>query len=448
MNIRPDTDDATLVAWIDGELPQREADAVAAKVASDAALHDRAALLRAARSELRWALDESPTAPPPAAARRRARVARSPRTLGWLVAAAALAVVAWTFFETRGVERKDSARAARNDLLAVHLSTTRSGWDLFTDMQFALTGEALTDARICCLQRRADETDAELAQRALGGESGVPVAIDAELITPTRTLRGSIAQDFLFPRRRKMPNGFALTDVRVDDGTLGPYCAVRFERDGASEDFRWAFQKGIEPVQGERGVVIEDVGEYRLTLRLRALPPAPGQPPAFGEPLEVAIGFAVRGVVGDWSEPVDGMRARIVASRAEQTDGRPLAIAVQLRNDSDRARRYNVVGTTIAEIPQPFHFDLLHDGRQCEQRDDLGVVIRSAWSGELHAPGTIRSVIVLDDYWRVDGKPPSMLRGEHELAIRFDFKPSVWQNGDTELWMGTIDTPPIRVEYR
>lgn len=441
MNIRPDTDDATLVAWIDGELPQREADAVAAKVASDAALHDRAALLRAARSELRWALDESPTAPPPIAERARSR--RSPRALTWLVAAAALAVV----FVLANHRKQTSERvvAAENDALSVELSMPRAGWDLFTDIRFTLRGRAKLDEPCQLLSNGNGETDAQLIARA--GEGTIPIVVEASLTAPDGDHVGYL--DGFEPRfaSDSTDASFSLIDLRTQYRGLAPYLAIKLEDDGASRDLRYGFQHGIQPTtEPGQGFVPQDVGGYRLTLRLRALPRWPAK--ASSEPLELSIGFAVRGLVGEWSEPVDGMRARIVASRAHVEEHAPLAVALQLRNESGRARSYNVTGTTIAKIPQPFHFDVLLDGRQCTQVDALPVMTAAVWHSHLHADRTERSIIVLDDYWHLDGAKLSSLAGEHELAIRFDFKPSVWNNADRELWMGTIDTPPIRVEYR
>ncbi|MEZ6035961.1 MAG: hypothetical protein R3F29_00680 [Planctomycetota bacterium] len=437
-------DDATLVAWLDDELLPDERAAVADAVAADPALGQRVALLRAARAELAWALgDDAGAAPPQAAPARR----RRPQLALWSLAAAALVVVV----AIARAGRDGQQVAAENDFVALRLSAPKPGWDLFSDVHFELRGQSRT-ARPCqVVARRGDEDDAAAVARAVGAAGGqdfVPLIVDAEIEGPGgRLLARRCGAGATFSAQGdtlRLP----LIDLRVRYDGVAPLLTVKLEPDGASEDFEWGLRHGVSPQRGgELGFVPEEIGEYRLQLRVRALPRVPGDAPAFAEPLLLAIGFAVRGVVGPWSEPVDGLRARTVAARSACEAGAPLAFAVQLRNDSDRDRAFNVTGSTMAKIPQPFHFDLLLDGRQATQREDLGVMTAARTLFQPMPVGTMRSLIVLADYWRLDGAAPSELHGEHTLGVRFHFEPSVWQNGDRELWMGKIDAPPVSVRF-
>lgn len=445
-------DDATLVAWLDGELPQTQADQVARTVAANASLGSRVRLLRTTRTELRWALGESETAPPPAPL---AFTCNTRRRLNYgftLLAAAALAIVFTIGFWRANDEPKEDARqSAQNDLLAIKLTTPRAGWDLFSGVHFAIAGRTKTAMPCRIVARKKDETDEQLAARTIaenGGKPIIPLALLAHITSSHRQAMGHVANvDSTFGRRESNVR-MDLVDVRGQYAGIGPLLTIKLEDDGASEDFKWGFRQGISPAPaGNMGLVLEDVGEYRMSLKVRAIGTTlSNNVPAFAEPLEVSVGFAVRGVVGKWSEPVDGLSARIVASRAT-ANGKPLAIAAQLRNDSDRPRSYNITGSTIAKIPQPFHFDLMVDGKQWQQRKRLGV-ISAAVNGFLPQPvQSKRSLIVLADYWQQpDGSKPSQLRGKHRIGIRFHFKPSVWNNGDRQLWMGMVDTPPIEID--
>ncbi|HEX5050339.1 MAG TPA: hypothetical protein VFZ65_01075 [Planctomycetota bacterium] len=447
-------DDATLVAWLDRELPAADAAVVARHVTDDADLAERVDLLRASRAELAWALDENTSTPPPStpvlwsARRNRALSHRDRWHVGlWLLAAAALSIVV-TIGYRRGDDR---AEADENDLLSVRLTTPRAGWDLFSGIRFAIEGRAKTATPCRIVSREKDENDEQLAARALaenGGEPIVPMVLDAELTCPGRRVLGRVAG--VDGRFASEPTSVAveLVDLRMPHDGIAPLLNVRLDTDGAREDFLWGFTHGVAPANSDScGFVPEQTGEYRLRLRLRALPTGAGSPPAFVTPLDIAVGFAVRGRVGEWSEPVDGMRARIVAGQGPGAAGRPFGVALQLRNDSDRDRKFNLTGVTMAKIPQPFHFDLVVDGRSCRQRDDLGVII-SAGSSFLPQPiGTVRSAIVLTDYWLADGKPLSELRETHQVSIRFHFEPTLWSDSDKSIWMGQIDTPPITIDF-
>ena len=437
--------DAELVEWLDGELSESDAARVDRFVDSDADLAERVRLLRSARNELAWAFQESKTAPPPAP------LAQTPhRNLAigkWLLAAAALAIVV----AIGNWQPEEKAFAAENELLAVELKSPQSGWDLFSNIRFSIEGRAKTDLPCRIMARGKDETDEQMAARALKENNGkpiVPMVMSATLTIDKRQIAGDIFKtDGVFTRQGK-PIAFRLVDVRTQYDGIGPLLALKPGEDGGSEDFTWCYRNGVTPHQeGLIGFVPTDVGEYRMSVQLRALAPTKNGIPAFAKPIEVAIGFAVRGVVGEWSEPVDGLSARFLSSRPTAGNKR-LAIGVQVRNDSKIPRRYSVTGATIAKIPQPLHFDLLVDGEQWQQREGLAV-IHMARSSFLPQPvGTTRAMIVLADYWHQEELRPQDLRGKHKLGIRFHFSPSVWDTNDKSIWVGMIDTPPVEIAFQ
>jgi len=436
-------DDATLVAWLDGELSPEDANHVATQVSTNKDLGERVRLLRSARTELTWALGESASAPPPAPLAQppvRAHYGK------WLLVAAAIAIVL-----TIGTWRPDDQiEADENDLLAIKVTSPRAAWDLFSNIRFALEGQAKTNVPCRIMARQTDETDAQLAARAIAENNGkpiVPMVLSANLSIDKRDIPGTVASvDGTFG---KTPTSVdvGLVDVRVRYDGIGPLLTFELNDTGGREDFMWPFRKKVRPqADAELGFVPTEIGEYRLTLQLRALATEPGKAAAFVEPLEVAIGFAVGGIVGKWSKPFDGMSARIIASR-KMTGGQPLGVAVQLRNDSERARKYNVAGTTMANIPQPFHFDVIVDGNKWQQRKGLGLITTARSLFVSQPVGTTRSVIVLADYWHDPKSPELQLEGKHQISIRFDYAPSAWESNDKGFWIGVLDTPPITITF-
>ncbi|MGE3172156.1 MAG: hypothetical protein AB7O97_05970 [Planctomycetota bacterium] len=453
---RPDDipDDAALVAWIDDELPLAQAARVARHVAADPDVAARAALLRASRAEFAWALGgaDADAAPPPAGAHWQAPSGRRRwRRAGvWLLAAAALVVVVLVAnARAPAVDGGGGAATARNALLEVELTAARPAWELFAGGRFVLSGRALS-GRLChLLGRRDGETDAQLAARAgalHGGVPVVPIAVDAELQWASRTIRAELPAVDLVVAADPAELDFELVDLRVPHDGIAPLLTVRLDPDGAREDWRWGFGRGVAPTPGETGFVAEEPGAYRLQLRLRALPPTPGAEPAFAAPLTVAVGFAVHGVVGAWSAPVRGLSARVVASRARTRAGAPLAVALQLRNEGPRPLGYNVIGRTGAPIPQPLHFDLVVDDEPWTQ-DRGRALIAAEWEMLPQPVGSVRSVVAMVDHWQRDERRPSQLEGAHRLGLRFHFQPLLWDSTDPAIWHGAIDAPPIEVEF-
>ncbi|HZN41956.1 MAG TPA: hypothetical protein VFD82_24340 [Planctomycetota bacterium] len=438
-------DDATLVALLDGELPEAEAQHVLAAARSDARLHDRLRLLQAARAELVWALGRPDAAPPdmPSAT---PRPPRGP-LLFVLLGAAALAVVV-----VLGLDARQPARdaAAENRWLQVRLVPLQPAWELFSPIRFELEGTAKTATDCCVVARKPGESGAELAVRVAADAAGVaslPLVLEAEVTGPDgKSRRGSVARVEHTWTATPSRLVVELVDVLLPHAGINPMLNVALEPDGVREDFWWGIRRaGTVDAGGTHGFVPEEVGEYRIRFTLRSFAPAGGRLPAFDEPLEVSTGFAIRGVVGAWSEPLNGIRARIVAN-TDHPGKTPLVFAVQLRNESDRPRTFNVTGTTIAKIPQPFHFDLMIDAEAWFQRDDLGVITPAMSTGLALEVGGERSVVVLADFWRRDGQRPAQLSGRHAFAVRFHSEASLWLDTDKALWQGKIDTPAIAIE--
>lgn len=445
-------DDASLVAWLDGELSETEAQRVAALVIDDPAIARRAELLRAAQHELRAVLRGEQALP--AAVRRSAPRRATP----WLVAAALLVVLAIGLL-ARGGDEPESAVLVENQFLAVSVAPSRPEAPLFGAIRFALEGRSKTAVPCRIVARRGHEDDEALATRLFAEPAehlGIPLVLDATVISPEGTRYSGIV------RRSAGVFGTEPTtiDVALEDllvgygapglGAINPSLGMRETAEGFVADWQHQFRVlGDLDVGGAHGFVPEIPGEWRIEFTLRSFTPAADSRwIGFVEPLRFACAFRVAGVVGAWSEPVDGLRARLVASASSTRADRPLAIALQLENQSDRPRAYNTTGMTLAKIPQPYHMTLIEDGEDGEQRDDLGVITSARGSYLPQPVGTRRSIAVLSDFWRLDGAAALSRPGEHRLALRFHFEPSAWLDSDKALWMGRIETPAltIRVE--
>ncbi len=441
-------DDAALVAWLDGELPATEVSALLRAVRTNADLQRRVQLLRAARAEYAWAL-EQPSAPPPALPMlARARPDGRQALLVLLAAAAALLVV-W-FAGRQGTSRDE---AAENQWLSLRVHQPQASWPLFSAMRVELEGTAKTATPCRVVVRGDKETDAQLADRIFADKTGLtklPLVLEAEVTGPDGVpRRGRVARVEGSWSQQASRLSVELADVQLLQPGISPVVNVALLPEGVREDFWWGMRRlGPSSVDGEHGCMPEQVGEYRVRFTLRSFTPfADSRFLTFAEPLSVTTTLQVHGEVGAWSRPVDGLSARIVVNTAHPGASDPLVFALQVRNESDRPRRYNVTGVTMAKIPQPFHFDLLVDGAAWTQRADLGVVTPAMSTGLPQPVGTMQSLVVLADYWRRDGTMPSQLQGRHTLAVRFHFAATTWEDGDRELWQGSIDTPPVEVTF-
>ncbi|MBL8753495.1 MAG: hypothetical protein JNK15_09355 [Planctomycetes bacterium] len=439
----PFPDDATLVAFLDDELAHADAARVRAALASDRDLRQRLALLQAARAEFAWATTRPDASPPRA-------VAESRGVLPALVAAAALATVVWF-----GVRAQDAPVAAlENELLRVRLAPVQPAWDLFSAIRFELEGTALSDLAVRIVPRKPGESDDALATRVLAEDpSGVPVVLDAKVTFPDGSVhQGPVARTAATFTRKTARTVVELADVKVPYPGIGPKLDVRLDAAGTREDFWWGMQRvGMGDTAGISGCVPEAPGPYRIELTLRSFTGlGDSRFLTFTAPLTVATGFAVRGVVSEWSEAVDGMQARILCSTATPSATAPLVVAMQLRNGSGRPRIYNMTGITGAPIPQPYHFDLVVDETRCRQRADLGVVTPAMTTGLSHPPDTTRSYVVHADAWQQerDGKavPLSQLRGKWRLGAIFEFQWTLVDGADPAPWAGKLVVPAVTID--
>ncbi|MCA8948142.1 MAG: hypothetical protein KDE27_01490, partial [Planctomycetes bacterium] len=186
-------------------------------------------------------------------------------------------------------------------------------------------------------------------------------------------------------------------------------------------------------------------GTYRIALRVESLPSPEFAPwPTFAPAVNVATAIVMTGEVGDWGEPHDGLRARLVWSTgASSIDRTP--IALQLENHAGEAKRYNYAGSTIARIPQPQHFTLLVDGVEWTQNERVPVVLRAVDSLAPHPVGQRRTIVTRPGFWSADGQTLGASAGRHRIALVFHFRPSVWDTRDTSIWHGEIRTGELEV---
>lgn len=437
--------DALLVTFLDGEATPDERAIVERAIASDERVRTKLDVLRRSRD----ALHEYLAGPVVAVAPPRARS----NVLPWLAAAAALVVVVSIALSRRGA---DETPVASNDWLEVSAVAPDAAHPLFTNLRVSLVGHSKTSLPCRLVARQPGETDAQLTTRIAAEPAEpayVPLVVDGEITLPDgSTRRGSFVRlEGTFPTeagsRTAIP--VELIDLVTPHPAINPWFTVGLTRDGTKEDFLDAFTRaGGAELGGEHGFVAEVPGRYRLRVSLRSFTPLDETRfVRFPKPLVVETAFEVSGVVGAWSAPKDGLSARIVGGTSS-VGSEPWPFALQLRNDSDRPRAYNVAGTTLAKIPQPFHFDLIVDGERWEQRKNLPVIF-SGYSSFLPQPvGTTRSVVVLDGFWRHGSETLAALRGKHTIALRFHFEPTLWDGDPRDLWQGEVETPPITIEVR
>lgn len=426
--------DADLVALLHGALDRERAAALRAALRRDPELRARHAALAVADAALLEALE----APAPSAARR----------LPWrpLVAAAALAVVAVLFVTGRGSD----AAFARNDFVGLR-AAPRGGAShpLFSDVQLELRwtnrGDGESWKYLSVVPRGFGEAPEALAQAQYAVETHgkiVPLTVAATLTGPDgRKLQASLKPAAaVMVRDAEVLQVVTLRDFEVQSLDPRPYLGGAPGADGWIEDFRWAYQH--MPRAAAQRWLPDLPGEWRIELRVECLPPpVAGAWPTFAEPLLVQTSVWLGGEVSAWGEEHDGLCCRlVVATGCADLEHTPFA--VQLQNRSGRTRAYNIAGTTMAKIPQPFHFDLLvGDGAQwqrCRQRERVGVIITSDEGMVAHPDGTVRTLVASLGYWRFDGKPLGELPAGRQLQVEFHFEPSLWNNGDRELWMGKL----------
>lgn len=456
-----------LQALLDGELSQEEQAAVTTWLESSPAAQRQLEVLRAVHAAMAefarvptGGTLAAPMAEPVQASgtaaevdvegsgvRRRAR--RGGGLWDWrTVLAAAAAVVVGVIFLMR--PRPDDASpaqgndSAENELCRLQVVPLHGGsWPIYSAIAFELQWQGKGHKPLCVLAG-----DSEVATTAAAAEARgeVPLRLEVLLHTPAgRELLGSVrAPSFVVPSAAAAPKSAVQTlelwQVAVPDQRLAPIFGVGVEGVRWRLDPNWCllhFARELPP--GERWFVPEEAGEYQVEVRaVRA------GSPAIGAALAVSTSFRVEAEASGWSAPRDGLRARIVAVRSQFKAGQPTALALQLRNESGRMRQYNVVGLTMAPIPQPYHFDLVVDGVVWQQDKGRTISFSSAWMFAEQPDRTLRSIVVLPEQWRHEGRRLDDLPGEHELQFRFHFVPTLWSGGDS-LWQGEVTTPALKV---
>ncbi|MBL8748484.1 MAG: hypothetical protein JNK78_04940 [Planctomycetes bacterium] len=432
-----------ITSLVQGDLDEPTARALRARLAADPALHAEFTALAAADRALLEALGTP------------ARTGH--RTTHWwrpALAAAAVVVVAALL----ATARADRA-AAHNDVVGLRVAPVGdSKQPVFTDAAIEFVWEnriAATGCEVMIERLGADTTIAALAadraKAAANPGKAAPVVVRATLHAPDGArIPARLADDattIATTATRRVPLRAFVLDAESPPPYLGGAPGDREWR----EDFLWAI--GNMPSDGPRRFLLDQVGEWTIELRVESVPPpVAGGWPTFAEPLVVATKVIATGLVSDWGPTHDGMRARLVlATGCSDLDHAPLA--VQLQNVGDHPRTYNVVGITMAKVPQPFHWSLLvatgdGDPARMEPRKNLGVVMGHDNSMIRHAPGATRSLVACADYWRLDGKGLVELAGAASLAAEFHFEATLWDSNDRELWQGRLPTGALRLPPR
>jgi hypothetical protein len=446
-----DPGDPDLVAFVHGELDADTERAVRARLAADPDLRAQHAALLAADRALAEEL-ETPRA-------------GGGRLHGWwrpVLAAAALVVVGLVIVLPR--DDAADASAAHNELVGLRARPLGGAQQpILTDAGLELTWQnrlaAPGSRRLKVLPYHLTDTLAALGRAEAAdpenARSIVPMVVAAVLHAPDGArvparLAAPIAWVHQEAPHLQMER---LWSFEVETGTPPPYLGGRPGDRTWVEDFAWAHQH--MPHDGPRRWLLDQPGEWTLELRVESVPPpTPGLWPTFAEPLVVATRLIATGIVSDWGPVHDGMRARLLlATGCADLDHAPLAL--QLQNVGDHTRRYNVIGTTMAKIPQPLHFDLFVGSgeplQRGQQHDGLGVLIREGDLMVAHPAGTVRTLVTCADYWRfrgIDGsrgKRLGELPGEHTLAVEFHFEPTLSLDGDGERWQGKLRTGDLTV---
>lgn len=424
--------DADLQALVDGELTAGEREAVLAWVASAPAAQARLLVLRAVHDAVAdFAGSEAQPAAGP--------VPTSSRSLPgwrlWLAAAAVVVVVVLMLSRphtdarvaTQGQDR------AENELCALQAVPLHGGsWPMFSAIAFELHWHNKGGAPLCV------RGDAAAGNEPAGA---VPLQLECEVRGPLdRHWQGRVAAPPLIvpaATPATVVQRIELSRLHVRDAALAPIFGVGVDGDGWRQDPNHGLLFGLpELPAGERRFVPQQAGDYRIRIQV----PATGQ----GKALMVETTLRVEAEASAWSEPVDGLRARLVAACTSLTAATPTALALQLRNDSGRMRQYNVIGTTLAPIPQPYHFDLVVDGVTWQQDERRATSFSSDWMFAEQPDGTLRSIVVLPEQWQHDGVHLTDLPGEHRLQFHFHFVPTLWTGGDS-LWQGEVTTPELKV---
>jgi hypothetical protein len=444
--------DTELVALVHGELDAAAAAALRARLLREPDLRARHDALLAADRALREALDTGEVIA--------VRVARWLRPLLG-VAAFAIVVLVIAFGPTG--ERAAGRNAGRNDWVELRAAPHGgASHPLFTDVALDLHWrKVIADDGARWLEIEpfpfgvtAASVAGQVAARSVEvAGKFVPLVVTATLRAPD----GSAVEARLCPQQGAHVDGSGtvvqtvlLRDFEVVQQGPLPYLGGAPTKDGWTDDFMWVYRE--MPKDRQRRWFPEQPGEWRIDLRVEALPPPQaGRWPVFAAPLLVQTAVVLTADVSAWGEPHDGLRARVVcASGCPDAEHAP--IAIQIENRSGRGRRYNVTGTTLAKIPQPFHFEMWLGDTACTQRGGLPVVTAAEDEMMLHPDGTVRTLVFDADCFRCGGERvmahAQAQRTPVELRMRFHFEPTLWVGGDAELWMGELRTGALQLGKR
>jgi hypothetical protein len=440
----PGVDDADLVAYVHGELPPDAESALRARLRSDAGARARLSLLAAADRALGEALERPGTS----------------RAVwpGWraLAAAAAVAVVVLLILMQSGPQDR---AAAKNEFIEVHVAP-RGGASapLFSDAEFELrwhgrgvrAGGSWRRAAVLPFGLGDDPAALAAGQRSQPeADKVLPLLVSARLVAPDGTAtqaRLSAESATQFDCDGDAVQRVRLSDFEWQNPAVRPFLAGAPGDREWRDDFMWPFQK--MPEGRPQRWVPDQPGEWRVELSVDTLPdPSAGKAPwqRFREPLRVDTGMVLTGVASEWSEPVNGMSARVVIATGV-ADPDHAGVAVQLRNESGRLRHYNVAGQTSAPIPQPLYWVLVVDGQEWAERDGLMAIVPANSLMYPHADGAVRSLVGRADYWRHDGSGFAARPGPHRLQARFESHMILWDPKDTALWQGNLLTPEVAID--
>lgn len=453
-----DNIDTQLVAFLHGELHGSERQAVVERLRHDADARERLALLESVDLAAGEALGRS-EAPRPA---RPLTTALRP-----LLALAAVLVVTLVIVFGRDDgqpdddQQDDVAAGPKNEFVELRVAPADGGtMPIFTDasLQFFWKNRDSHDPRrdLRVYPLPFGKTAAQLGQEVdrmthIGSmrQATLPVVMTATIHGPDGiVLPARYAPDserHFGSSEAEVRQQVMLRDFEVQLATPRPAFIGNPGKKQWEDDSKWAWSH--MPKDKAARFFPEVPGDWRLELAIEPLPAPDYMPwPQFDAPLELAVTFRMTGKVSAWGEAHDGMVARLIwATGCADLNRTPMAL--QLRNDSRRDRKYNHVGTTIAKIPQPMHFTLHVDGTGWQQQDRVPLIIAAGDLGLPHPPGQVRTFVTRPGFWRgPEGKRLAQHPGEHRVKVLFHFEPSLWNAADRSIWLGRLWTGELVIE--
>jgi len=393
--------------------------------------------------------------------------------------------------EVRAQEKtEDEARkhGASNEWLQLQVVKEKRAATLLSDPVFTVEVERIKPIGVLCLLPwKPGETLEDVAERlvteqiksAPRNENGfLPVVLSARITTPSgKRLEGRLE----FPenptmvlmnvqgkgisiKAKKASWTLPVSKILVKTIEPLPYFAVLPDGEGG-----WVADqiKARERMPGYRNRKRQkeiaprwepffpaEIGQYRVEFLLHGLPARKEYSwPTFEGSLAAGAACRVSGVVGEWSAAVKGIQVRLACPKVSWRKGAVVPVALQIRNVAEIPRKYNFYGTTMAEIPQPYHFEFSVDDErfvggnapaaEFKALNRIGTIFSGDYILARHPPGTTRTVVVPLNAWSQHGVPLVESPGRHTLRARFHFQPTFWLEEDKEMWMGKIEVPPI-----